>query len=145
MVPQSLILAAQGVGDVVRWRARAPAGYDPDAESSNGPPQDVFEDLLVVKPGVRPWVGAYVVCVKGEYKGWIQIVKNVLPYNVHLNKRKWPSGIKVEIQTAGTGHNQVVDLSLLRSISSVSFFPLSYKSQIRLATASISINAFPCL
>jgi hypothetical protein len=117
MVPQSLILAAQGVGDLVKWKTRAPAGYDPDAESANGPPKDIFEDLLVVKPGTRPWVGMYVICVKGEYKGWMQIVKNVLPYDSHLDKRKWPSGIRVHIQTSGTGHDQIIDFSLLRSTS----------------------------
>ena len=116
MVPQSLILAAQGVGEVVKWKGKAPAGYDPDAECAGGPPKDIFEDLLVIKPGARPWIGSYVMCVKGEAKGWIQMVKNVLPYNSHLDKKKWPSGVKVEIQTTGTGHNQIVDLSLLRSI-----------------------------
>ena len=99
MVPQSLVLAAQGVGDLVKWKMKGPVGYDPDAASANGPPKDIFEDLLVVKPGVRPWVGMYVICVKGEYKGWIHIVKNVLPYDGHLDKKKWPSGIKVQIQT----------------------------------------------
>jgi hypothetical protein len=117
MVPHSLVLAAQGVGEVVKWKTRAPAGYDPDVKSANGPPKDIFEDLLVIKPGTRPWVGMHVVCVKGEWKGWIQIVKNVLPYDKHLAKTKWPSRVRVQIQTAGTGHNQEVDLSLLRSIS----------------------------
>jgi hypothetical protein len=116
MVPRSLVLAAQGVGEAVKWRARAPAGYDPDVESANGPPKDIFEDLLVTKPGARPWVGMYVICVKGEYKGWIQIVKDVRPYDGHLDRKKWPSGIRVHIQTSGTGHNQEVDFSLLRCI-----------------------------